>query len=443
MRFLLINPSWGHLVGGDRRYNRPWPPLSLLNCAAILNKTGYEVTILDARAKKVNQVASQLEISKADFIILTSSPLDRWQCPNIDLEPFFSQTDNLPPDKLLICGAHGTLFPERMLRRTKAQFIIRDEPEAAVLDFVKKGQWEDTLGISYLKQNKVVNNPRCPPFNLEDLPFPAYNLINSKDYSYEVLGGRLALLEGSRGCPYECPFCLKVMYGSGVRVKPIPQLIDEIELVIREYRFRNIYFFDLEFTFNKQRVVDICRILIKKDLKFFWACQARPDNVNEEMLSLMSRAGCRLIHFGIETGEPSVQKTIKKKIETQEIKLLIQKAHKLGVATACFYMVGFPDETPQEREKTLSLALHLDSTYATFHLLAPYPSVSVYRQYFQEGQFFPECLPNVSVPEINRWIRHAFLSFYLRPKHMVKTFRFFIRNGRVFQQHKLFKEFIR
>ena len=287
------------------------------------------------------------------------------------------------------------------------------------------------------------NNPRCPPLNLENLPFPAYDLINPNDYSYEVLGERMALLEGSRGCPYDCPFCLKVMYGQGVRVKPIPQLIDEIERVIREYRFRNIYFFDLEFAFNKQRVMEFCQKLIKKDLKLFWACQARPENVNEEMLSLMSRAGCRLIHYGIETGEPSVQATIKKKIDIQETKFLIKKAHKLGVATACFYIVGFPDETQKEREKTLNLALYLDSTYATFHLLAPYPSASVYKKYFEEEMFFPECLPDVSVSEINRWIRHAFFRFYLRPKHIVKTLRFFFQHGSVFKKNRLFKEFIR
>lgn len=173
------------------------------------------------------------------------------------------------------------------------------------------------------------------------------------------------------------------------------------------------------------------------------ACRARPENVNEELLSLMSRAGCRLTHFGIERGAPSVQAKIMKKIDIQKTKSIIKKAHKLGVATACFCIVGFPDETHKEREKTLNLALYLDSTYATFHLLAPYPSASVYNKYFEDGTFFPKCLPDVSDSEINRWIRHAFFSFYLRPKHIVKTLRFFIRQGSIFKKNRLCKEFIR
>lgn len=443
MKFLLINPSWGRLIGSDRRYNRRWPPLSLLNCAAILKNAKHEVTLLDARAKKIDPAVLQSETSRADFIIITSSPLDRWQCPNLDLEPFLSQIDQLHKEKLLICGVHGTIFPERMLRLTQTKYIIRDEPEVSILDFVKKRKWEDTLGISYLKQDKVENNPHCTPLNLENMPFPDYSLINPSDYFYEVLGERMALLEGSRGCPYQCPFCLKVMFGHGVRVKPIPQMIDEIERVIQEYQFRTIYFFDLEFAINKQRVMELCRSLIKKDLKFSWACQTRPENIDEELLSLMFRAGCRLIHFGIETGDPSIQAKIKKRIDIQKTKAIIKKSHKLGVATVCFFIVGFPDESHKEREKTLNLALYLDSTYASFHLLAPYPTASVYKEYFEDGTFFPKCLPNVSDSEIKSWIRHAFFRFYLRPKHMVRTLRFLIRQGGFLKKIRLFKEFIR
>lgn len=443
MRFLLINPGWGRLVGGDRRYNRSWPPLSLLNCAAILRDVGYETSVLDARANKVSQTALQKEASRADFIIMTSSPLDRWQCPNLDLEPFFSYTDSLPKEKLIICGVHGTIFPERMIRSTQTKFLIRGEPEASILDFVKKKKWEDTLGISYLKEDKVENNPQCPPLELDDMPFPAYNLIHPSDYYYEVLGERMAILEGSRGCPFQCPFCLKAMYGQEVRTKPVSQMIDEIERVIKEYRFQCIYFFDLEFAFDRGRVIELCRDLIKRGLNFSWACQTRLDNVDVELLSLMSRAGCRLIHFGIETGEPSVQARIKKEIDIQRAKHVIDKAHKLGIATVCFYIVGFPNETHSEREETLSLALSLDSTYASFQLLAPYPTVSVFKEYFEKGTFFPKCLPDVSDSEINRWIRHAFFRFYLRPKHMVKTLRHFTGQGSVLKKMRLFKEFIR
>jgi len=442
MRLLLINPSWKRLVGSDRRYNRPWPPLSLLNCAAILEGAGHEVSIIDDRAKKLRKEVLQKEASEADFILITSSPLDRWQCPNLDLEPFFSCTDQLPKEKLVICGVHGTIYPEKMLNLTKANFIIRGEPEAPILDFVKKKRWEYTSGVSCLKDGKVKHNPQCPPFNLNDLPFPSYNLIDPDNYYYEVLGRRMALIETSRGCPYQCPFCLKIMYGKGARMKPISQVIDEVELVIKEHRYRCIYFIDIEFAFDKQRIMEFCNNLIKTDLNFHWACQTRLNNIDEELLTIMGRSGCRLIHFGIETGKYSTQKRINKEIEIGRAKHIIDKANKLGIATVCFYIFGFPNETQKDREETLNLALSLNSTYASFHLLTPYPTTAISKGYFDEDEFFPRYLPGAALSEINRWIKYAFCRFYLHPKRITKSLRHFIIQGNIFKKIRLFQEFL-
>lgn len=442
MRFLLINPSWERLVGSDRRFNRPWPPLSLLNCTAILERAGYEVSVIDARSKNISKEVLQKRASQADFILITSSPLDRWQCPNLDLEPFFSFTSGIPKEKLIICGVHGTIYPERILYLTKANFIIKGEPEAPILDFIEKKKWEDTLGVSYLKNGKAEHNPQCPPINLNDLPLPAYNLIDPNNYYYEVLGERMALLEASRGCPYQRPFCLKIMYGKGVRIKPIYQVIDEIKLVIKKYRFRCIYFIDIEFAFDKQRIIELCQSLLKTNLSFTWACQTRLDNIDEELLSIMYHAGCRLLHFGIETGKYSTQKKIKKEIEIERAKHIIDKAHKIGIAAVCFYIFGFPKETRKDREKTLNLALSLNSAYASFHLLAPYPATAIFKRYLEDGEFFPKYLPDIRVSEINRWIKYALCRFYLRPKHIAKTLRHFIIQGNIIKKIRLFKEFL-
>lgn len=442
MRFLLINPNWKRLVGSDRRFNRPWPPLSLLNCAAILEGAGYEVSIIDARAKKISKEVLQKRASQADFILITSSPLDRWQCPNLDLGPFFSFIKDFPKERLIVCGVHGTIYPERMLNLTKAKAIIRGEPEAALLDFSKQKKWEDTLGISYLKNGKVKHNPQCPPLNLNKSPLPAYGLISPNNYYYEVLGERMALLEGSRGCPYQCPFCLKIMYGKGVRVKPIYQMLDEIELVIKKYGFHCIYFIDLEFVFDKQRVIELCNNLLKINLSFPWACQTRLDSIDEDLLKIMYRAGCRLIHFGIETGKYSTQKNIKKEIDIQRAKRIIDKAHKLGIATVCFYIFGFPNETHSDREKTLNLALSLNSTYASFHLLTPYPTTAIFKRYLEDKEFFPKYLPDIPISEIKRFIKYALCRFYLRPKHITKIFPYFIMQGGIFKKIRLFKEFL-
>ena len=442
MRFLLINPRWEGLIGHDRRFNRPWPPLSLLNCAAILKGAGHEVNLLDGRAKRMNEKELGEESNRSDYILLTSSPIDRWQCPNLDLRPFFSFSRHFPREKLVICGVHGTIYPEKILHLTQADFLVRGEPEASVGDFVAKGSWEDTLGVSYLRKGKIEHNPQCPPLNLDSLPLPAYDLIDPRDYHYEILGGRTALLEGGRGCPYRCPFCLKIMYGPEVRMKPIPRVIEEIEYVIKENGFRTVYFIDLEFAFDRKRVLNLCYDILKKNLNFFWACQTRVDSVDEELLCLMSQAGCRLIHLGIETGQQTTQKWIKKEIDLEQAKQIIHQAYRVGIATACFYLVGFPHENPQDRKETFKLAKSLNSTYASFHELAPYPATTVFDLAFDPGEFFPARLPDSASREIQSWIKRALLRYYLRPRHWIKGFRHFLFQGLLLKKFRLFKEFI-
>jgi len=442
MKFLLINPRWQGLVGRDRLFNRPWPPLSLLNCAAILERAGYKVRVIDARANKIRKEDLKNCSSWADFVLMTSSPMDRWQCPNLDLEPLLSYAEGLPKEKLILCGVHGTIYPERIYKLTKADFIIRGEPESAILDFIDKRKWEDTLGVSYHNDGKIIHNLQCPPLDLSVLPYPSYNLINPIHYYYELLGKRIALLETSRGCQYQCPFCLKIMYGKGVRIKPIQQILDEIVMVINKNNFRCIYFMDIDFSFDNQRTTELCQDLIRSNLDFSWACQTRLDNMNEELLTIMYKAGCRLIHFGIETGKHSTQQSIKKETEIGKARSIINRAYKLGMATACFFILGFPHETRRDREETLNLALTLNSTYASFHLLSPYPTTPIFKDHLEEGDFFPECLPDIPISEVNRWIRYSLFRFYSRPNHIAKNIRFYLIDGNICNKIRLYKEFI-
>lgn len=443
MRILLVNPSWKSLVARDRRFNRPWPPLDLLNCAAILREGGHEVRLIDERADPEAAVQIQSHAAWAGAILLTSSPLDRWQCPNLDLEPFLSLVNQLPKEKLIICGAHGTVDAEKMLTLTKAAAVIRGEPEAAVFDFLKRGRWEKSQGISSIHDGIVKHSPLPQSLDLNALPRPAYDLVDPAQYYYEILGARMALLEGSRGCPHTCPFCFKVMYGQTFRPKAVGHMIEEVDLVVNSHGFRCVYFIDLEFAFQRDRVIELCQKLISRELTIPWACQTRLDSLDEGLLELMSRAGCRLIHIGIESGEESTQKSLNKAIDAPWARRIIRAAHRHHIATACFYLFGHLDETRAERKKTLDLALSLNSTYASFHELTPYPSTAVFDLAFAQGTFFPEHLPSPDPIEARQWAKRAFFRYYIRPGHMMRILRFIVRGGGLFKKLRLFRGYLR
>ncbi|MBF0552427.1 MAG: radical SAM protein [Deltaproteobacteria bacterium] len=443
-RVLLINPGWGGLVSrGGRRFNRAWPPLSLLNAAAMFEQAGHEVSLIDGRARSVSLTTWQRAAAEADLVLITSSPLDRWQCPNLEVADFHKLVRALNHPQVFITGAHGTIYPEKTLTATAAAGVIRGEPEAAVRALAEGANPDAVPGLTYARDGQVIHNPVGPDLDLADLPLPAYHLIDPKDYYYEVLGPRLAILEGSRGCPFNCRFCLKIMYGRSLRVKPPAQLAAEIDHVIGCLGFRSIYFMDLEFTLNRDNVIAICNHIIQAGHRFVWTCQTRADSVDADLLALMKRAGCRLIHFGVETGSPQVMELIRKNISLDQIIRGVSLTKAAGIDAACFFLFGFPGETDADMRQTIKFAIQLNPTYASFHAATPYPGTPFHHtvgHLYPED--FPECFYQEHDPDqLERMTTLAYRRFYFRPEYLISLLAP-RRIPALWRQAKLFLSFI-
>lgn len=265
MKVLFINPGWDSLVSAKgSRFNRPWPPLDLLNCAALLEKDGFEVELLDARASPLHRKQIAQRATRFDKCFITSSPIDRWQCPNIDLYPFLELVSLLPKEGLYVMGVHGTVYPDEMLEQTKAVAVIRGEPEFTVLDIARGNSLKDIHGISFKESGSIIHNTDRAFLSLNDLPVPSFHLLDIRKYRYELLGNRLILFEGSRGCPYPCIFCQKTLYGTQFRTKSPEKLADEIIYGVKKFQARSAYFIDLEFTLRRDFIVELCNRLIRK-----------------------------------------------------------------------------------------------------------------------------------------------------------------------------------
>ena len=423
MNILLVNPSWGATVH-HQRYNRRWPPLDLLNVASQLRAAGFQVSLVDARASGTGPEDATREAANADLVLLCTSPLDRWQCPNIDLQPLLPWTRMTSPGKLIVYGAHGTLFPEEILQLTGARAVVRGEPEEAVpllcRSIEKGGQSLAGLpSISYVENGRIRHNDAGLPVDLAALRAPAYDLISPNRYEYELLGERLAVLETSRGCPHRCGFCLKEMYGPGVRLKPVENVAVELELVKRR-GFRFVYFIDLDFGVRRDRVLEICRIL--KPMRLGWCCQTRVDSVDPELLKGMSAAGCRLIHYGIESGEDALRRSIHKGISSDRIQAAIRWTKNCGIATAGFFLFGFPGESDAMWNATERLARTLNLTYASFHYVTPYAGTDLGRAMGKNRPWW-ESDPGGEAAEER--LRRAYLRYYLRPAYWME----FLRHG--------------
>lgn len=446
MKVLLINATWEVLVSRKgKRYNRFFPPLDLLTSAALLEKEGIEVEVFDANISGLSPSEIAHHASRFDKVFITSTPYYNWQCPNIDFDVFLNFIKPFNKKNLYLMGTHCSVYPEKVLQLTEVAGIIRGEPEYTILEICQDKASKDIQGLTFKMDGGIISNPDrdLPP--LDQVPMPAYHLLNPKKYGYELLGDNLMVFEGSRGCPYKCIFCLQVMYGNRYRRKNVSKLIAEVDYAVQKLGVENGYFYDLEFTLNKDLVNKLCDHLIKKKYNFSWTCQTRADSVDPQILKKMKEAGCKLIHFGVETGSEKILELLNKKITLQQIKQGIEMTKQAGIETAGFFLFGFPGETEVDFMKTIDIAKRLDLTYTSFHVAIPYPGTEFFNLLETNNSCldFPEAYTKEHpLEELKSVARKAFLQFYLRPKYIFS--RIFKGNPRSWlKQLRLFINFVK
>lgn len=403
MKILLIKPCWPYPSDNFySTYNRIWPPLSLANCAALLERAGHSVNILDAHAKRIPAKEIARHVRGYDKIFITSSSIDRWQCCNLNIEPFLSLTKSIREvtENFFIIGLHGTAEPRRIFELTGAKAVVIGEPEFAVLNICQEKLFSEIKGIAYKQNgNFLINEPKA--FPLSQLALPAFHLLDFNLYRYEVLGERLALFETSRGCRYNCSFCNKQMYNSKFQTKSIEQVIKELDVGINNFGIKTAYFIDTNFTYNRQMAEKICSYLEDNKYKLKWCCQTRPDLVDEELIEKMAKAGCRIIHFGIESGSLSILNSMNKKLDFKKAKEIIRIACKFGIKTVCFFILGWKNEQKKDRLDTLKVAKELNPAYISYRLSIPF-------------------LSNDSIKAVKSDIRKAFIDFYILSPYILK-----------------------
>ncbi|MBN1426231.1 radical SAM protein [Candidatus Fermentibacteria bacterium] len=426
MSVVLVNPLWtrGRRLRGPV-YNRVWPPLSLATAAAMIRDAGIAVSVVDANAERIEAEGLAERVRGAELAFVTSSTLDKWVCPNTELDPFLAAVEAVKQvvPRVVVVGVHGTVRPAQMLRATGAYAAVIGEPEATMRDLAR-GSREATPGVAYLENGALITTSPRPLLDLGALPAPAMELLPMQRYRYEVLGDHLMLLEATRGCPHGCRFCLRAMYGGrAFRRKPADNVCREIREAVLTHGVRSLYFIDIEFTIDRASALAVCDCMERLGRDVSWCCQTRADSLDEALLKRMRHTGCRLVHFGVESGSDRVLVSIRKGETTETIRRGVSMAQDAGMETACFFMFGFPGETPTDMEATVEFAKELAPTYASFHVLEPYPGTPMAEELGDAvtGDFFPfgYRFPGADLKAVQR---RALLRYYLRPAYAVRRF---------------------
>ena len=420
MKILLVKPYLPYPYSSKEYiHNRIWPPLCLANCAALLEREGHQAKILDACLERIKPDKIGYHLKGYDKVFVTTSSLDRWQCPNTDTSIFFDSIRHINnvTDEVYVMGYHGTVNPEYVLGRTKARAVIRGEPENTVLEICKTKDLFGIKGISFANNGGFISNPDREPVDLESLPVPAYHLLDVKRYFYEVLGKNFFLFELSRGCKYNCKFCNKIMYGAGVRYKSAAQIIKEVSVAVEKYNAKTGFFMDLDFLSNSETTEKLCDYLIKSKYGFKWTCQTRPDHLNLEILNKMKKAGCQLIHLGIETGSQGSLDYFNKNITVSQIENSIKLCRKAGLKTLGFFLFGWPGESGEDRVRAFNFIKKLNTDFVSFHKILFYEGIGNHKENLASGG------------NVDKFMRKGLVKYYLRFSYLYRLDLFAILGG--------------
>jgi len=297
----------------------------------------------------------------------------------------------LAPDIKIIVGSfHPTFCPEEVMQNPDIDFVIRGEGEIPLLRLVKEfrkdsPKWETVPGIYYRdRDGQVQNNPGVNLINnLDELPFPARELVLNCDYNRY----RAHSISTARGCPYTCSFCADRRLWSGkVRRRSVGSVIEELRLLKDTYEIDFVDFVDGTFTFDGEYLQTFCNAMINHKLNIEWRCTARYDNLSEDLLRLMKQANCSGLYIGLESGSDRVLKAIDKKITVEKIIKVSGMVHSSGIPSATSIMLGLPDEGKEDMEKTLKLMKKIKTDIFDVNSYIPLPGTPLYDAMSEEDK---------------------------------------------------------
>jgi len=421
MRICLINPpriqpkAWGK--------PNVFPPIVLASVAAVLEKK-HSVCIIDAPTEgwknlvemdetkyrvglSAQTIAERVSQGKADVVVV-EIPFSGWSKTAFEVVSAVKSVNS--KIAVVLMGQHPSARPEACLSEPNVDFVVIGEAENTVFELVNalesgKQDFAAIDGLGFRQNGKpVLTAKRAIIKDMDSLPFPARHLLPMKVYNEAVkenpLRGEISkpwtIVTTSRGCPYSCVFCTTcIVWGREWRARSPKNVVDELEHVVRTYGIKQIDFYDENMTLNKERMADICDLIVERGLHIEWFTPngVRADTLDEPLLRKMKKAGAKKIRVVPESGvQRIVNDVIGKNLDLKCVEQAVVLCKKVGIKIGCFFVIGLIGETKADIEETIKFAYKLRRLGADsliFSIAMPLYGTALYEQ-AKEGGFLKE-----------------------------------------------------
>jgi anaerobic magnesium-protoporphyrin IX monomethyl ester cyclase len=464
---MLVNPPtpdgelWirtQHRVGRRTRENMVWPQVSLAQMAALLHPV-YKLKVVDCNAERMGWP----EFTKLLDKYQPKYYLTQLTAPTLENDMYGCFLAHARGAKTIAFGTHITPIPvETMRPYPSLDFALVGEPDLTIRDLLdhlenrieerspevklifdkhdpmyKPSFHEDgsvnmhgIKGIAWRKDNEIILNfPRPWVASLDDLPIPMHELLPLQKYRMPYIKGPFTFMLTSRGCPAGCTYCIKhVSYQYSTRLRS-PKLVLEEMWYLKKLGLNNIHMYADLFTVNRDQVIEMCKMMIEQKIDIHWTSNSRVDFVDEEMLQLMGQAGCRLISWGIESGNEQILKHARKGAYPDKAERALRWAKQAGIMNWGYFIIGLPGETEETIRQTIDFAKKLPLDIALFHVAAPYPGTPFFFEVVENKWFRPGTrweqvdmdkgtvldYPNMPAERLLYWQKRAFREWAFRP----------------------------
>ena len=377
-----------------RDINLNFFPLGLGYVASYIKSQGHNVTFLDIKDNDFD-LLDHPKVQEADIIgVSITTPQLRFA------QKIFKKLKNDRPDLPIVAGGiHPSYFKQKFLEENNIDYIVYGEGEITMNELCnaidsKKTDMSDIRGLIYRNGDQIsINLPRELIPDLDEMPFPARELVNYDTYLQPpglirgVWTERSANLSTSRGCPGRCTYCgVNYLYNKMYRRRTVDSVISEIEFMIKEHNIDSLYFMDDTFLMNTEWIEEFSDKFIAKKFNIKFSCYGRVETVNEKILRAVKRAGCVQVEYGVESGSVPVLKAIKKNVDINKIKDALRLTKKIGLRAQASFIFGFPDDKIENLMDTINLVADLDIDFSTAYFATPYPASELYEQAIKEDR---------------------------------------------------------
>ncbi|MBW2996331.1 B12-binding domain-containing radical SAM protein [Candidatus Woesearchaeota archaeon] len=410
------------------------PMLGLPYLAAILEKEGHEVRVIDALVENLNRDEVKKRILEFNPKVVGVTALTSTFKGSLAAAKLAKECGAIT----VMGGPHLEIFPKETLSYDCIDFVVLGEGENVIvklIDAIEKGSKQEELakmeGIGYKGKEGIHCGYPGIVEDLDSLPYPAFHLLPMDKYESVIGLKPLVTMMFGRGCPFQCGFCFKQACDKKIRFRDPIKFVDELEYWVKKYDVKEFYIYDDTFTLNHDHVKKICKEIIRRNIKVYWEAPTRVDCVNYDLLKLMKKAGCRRLRYGVDSGDVRILEEMNKRVTLNQIKDAFRWSKKIGIEAFAYFIIGYLHDTPESMEKTIRLAKEIDPSYAMFTVATPYPKTKLFDDAVKEGiidkDYWKDFVLGKKVERIpylakdaDKWVAKAYRKFYFRPRFLLR-----------------------